>query len=359
MKCYTALDDISAYQRLKTKVARQLGQSERILAESFDPECTTPDRVDRPVKNLALSSLLRFYLERAARHGTMGRGPQTSAHALLDSLDDGYRLEFTRSGLIFDLARSGTDRESESGVEYHRIGSDLITELIDAIPTRRPGVPEPSDAVAEDSAEFGPDADGAATAPTLALLQLSVPRLADAEFRAPGREEADGADTPAQEELCRDDGENSAEDCSGAGDAPAFPADQMQPRRSEGSMDESVEEGAPALPGPQAESPVPHGTSSDASSAANQVPPRTETELDRRGCHEAPTIDAQPTTVTLDMSSAGSVPEIFLGVSRPSCSTACSVRLPDERSRSTSTRPTPSASSVSRERKELHPGQHR
>ncbi|MGW1735079.1 methylation-associated defense system ATP-binding protein MAD8 [Streptomyces sp. NPDC001999] len=318
VKCYTALDDISAYQRLKTKVAQQLGQSERILAESFDPECTTPDRVDRPVKNLALGSLLRFYLERAARHGTMGRGPRTSAHALLDSLDDGYRLEFTRSGLIFDLARSGTDRESEGGVEYHRIGSDLITELIDAIPTRRPGVPEPSDAVAEDSAEFGPDADGAATAPTLALLQLSVPRLADAEFRAPGSEEADEVDTPAQEELNRGDGENSAGDVSGADEAPASPADQMQPRRSEGSMDDVVEDAAPALPGPQAESPVTHGTPSDASSAANRVLPRTEAQLDGRGFHEAPTIDSQPTPVTPDTSPAESVPEIFLGVSRPS-----------------------------------------
>ncbi|NEE11258.1 hypothetical protein G3M58_32985, partial [Streptomyces sp. SID7499] len=169
VKCYTALDDIGAYQRLKTKVAQQLRQSETILAESFDPARSTPDRVDRPVKNLALSSMLRFYLERAVRHGTVGHTPRATAHALLDSLDDGYRLDFTRSGLIFDLARSGTDREHEDGVEYHRIGNDLITELINAIPTVRPDVP--ADALVAEPNGDAPEADGAATAPTLALLQ--------------------------------------------------------------------------------------------------------------------------------------------------------------------------------------------
>lgn len=140
MKCYTALDDISAYQRLKTKVVQQLERSQSVLAESFDTALSVLDRVDRPVKNLSLSSMLRFYLERAARHGTMKQTAHTSAGELLDSLDEGYQLQFTRSGLIFDLARTGTDGETDSGVEFHRIGNDLIDELIQAIPTVRPGV---------------------------------------------------------------------------------------------------------------------------------------------------------------------------------------------------------------------------
>ena len=140
VKCYTALDDVSAYQRLKTKVVQQLERSQIVLAESFDPDLVSPDRVDRPVKNLALASMLRFYLERAARHGTLNQTARTAAHQLLDSLDDGYRLHFTRSGLIFDLARTGSDRETDGGVEFHRIGRDLITELVEAIPTVRPDV---------------------------------------------------------------------------------------------------------------------------------------------------------------------------------------------------------------------------
>ncbi|MFD5655605.1 hypothetical protein [Streptomyces sp. NPDC127039] len=65
----------------------------------------------------------------------MGHASRAAAHALLDNLDDGYALRFTRSGLIFDLAREGTNSELDDEVEFHRIGSDLITELINAIPT--------------------------------------------------------------------------------------------------------------------------------------------------------------------------------------------------------------------------------
>ena len=185
VKCYTALDDVSTYQRLKTKVAQQLERSQTVLAEAFDPDLLSPDRVDRPVKNLSLASMLRFYLERAARHGILNQTARTAAQQLLDSLDDGYRLSFSRIGLIFDLARTGTDRETDSEVEFHRIGRDLVTELIEAIPTVRPSDPAQRDDPELVPPEGGaPMLDGAATAPTLALLPLSVPRPADAAFRA-------------------------------------------------------------------------------------------------------------------------------------------------------------------------------
>ncbi|WP_243436562.1 ATP-binding protein [Streptomyces sp. FH025] len=315
VKCYTALDDIGAYQRLKAKVAQQLGQSESILAESFDPARTTPDRVDRPVKNLALGSMLRFYLERAARHGTMGQEPRVSAHALLDSLDDGYRLDFTRSGLIFDLARSGTDRESEDGVEYHRIGRDLITELIDAIPTKRPSVPVLTDASVEEQEEAGPDADGAATAPTLALLQLAVPRLTDAGFRAPHAEDA-------RESVSNRAGEGEVEAAMDADagtsvldDVSAASAGHGQLRCADGSDAEPTavaEVPDSALAVPDVASPVVPPSDKD------EAPRRTETVVDWRGFHNAPTIDAQPGPVTPDSAPQGGIPDIFLGVTRPS-----------------------------------------
>ncbi|WP_232027010.1 methylation-associated defense system ATP-binding protein MAD8 [Streptomyces lincolnensis] len=186
VKCYTVLDDVGAYERLKVKVTQQLARSQSVLSESFDPNLTTPDRVDRPVKNLTLASMLRFYVERAARHGTLNQSSRTAAHRVLDSLDDGYQLRFTQSGLIFDLARPGTDQETDGEVEFHRIGHDLITELIDAIPTVRPGGPELQDDAepTEGDADTSAPDDDATTTPTLARLTLSVPRLADAAFRA-------------------------------------------------------------------------------------------------------------------------------------------------------------------------------
>ncbi|MGW2613286.1 methylation-associated defense system ATP-binding protein MAD8 [Streptomyces sp. NPDC001500] len=319
VKCYTALDDIGAYQRLKTKVTQQLGRSQTVLTESFDPAHIYPDRVDRPVKNLAFGSLLRFYLERAARHGTMGQAPRAAAHALLDSLDDGYALHFTRSGLIFDLAREGTDRELDGEVEFHRIGSDLITELINAIPTVRPGVPAPTDLAVEEQE------DGATTAPTLALSQLAVPRLSDAEFRAPDvQDEGDAKD--AQEEdrgqagggkamtiLDTDEVANGNETTPLT--APERAGRETGPGQSVATLTVPGADAAGAVP----VSPSPEGTSSAAPPPGGTGNPlRTGTVPESQNFHKSPTTDAQATSVTPGSASPGSLPEIFLGVTRPS-----------------------------------------
>ena len=186
VKCYTELQDIGAYEQLKTRAARQLTRSEEVLTAAFDPHHDDPDRVDRSAKNLEFGTMLSFYLERARRHGTMDEGPHRAAHRLLDRLDEGYRLDFTRSGLVFDLARSGTEREHDHAVEFHRIGVDLITELLEAIPTVQ----------AKPIVDTGPESDDEDTrdlVPTLAPLQLSVPRLTDAAFHGPTGSAADPA----------------------------------------------------------------------------------------------------------------------------------------------------------------------
>ncbi|WP_274912538.1 methylation-associated defense system ATP-binding protein MAD8 [Streptomyces sp. WZ-12] len=320
VKCYTALDDIGAYQRLKAKVTQQLGRSQTVLTESFDPAHINPDRVDRPVKNLALGSLLRFYLERAARHRTMGHAPRTAAHALLDSLDDGYALHFTRSGLIFDLAREGTDRELDDEVEFHRIGSDLITELINAIPTVRPGVPAPTAPAVEEQEE-----NGAATAPTLALSQLAVPRLSDAEFRAPDvQDERDAKD--AQEEDRGQAGGGKAVTILDTDEVPngneTTPLTASERAGRETGPAQSV--AAMTVPGADAAGAVPLSLSSEGTSSAAPPPGgtgnplRTGTVPESQGFHESPTNDAQPTSVTPGPASPGGLPEIFLGVTRPS-----------------------------------------
>lgn len=346
VKCYTALDDIGAYQRLKAKVTQQLGRSQTVLTESFDPAHINPDRVDRPVKNLALGSLLRFYLERAARHGTMGHAPRTTAHALLDSLDDGYALHFTRSGLIFDLAREGTDRELDDEVEFHRIGRDLITELINAIPTVRPGVPAPTDLAVEEE-------NGGATAPTLAMSQLAVPRLSDAEFRAPDvQDERDAKD--AQEE---DRGQ------AGGGTAVTI-LDTDEVANGNETRPLTAPESAGREPGPAqsvatltvpASDVVPASRSSEGTSSAAPPPGgtgnplRTGTVPESQGFHESPTIDAQPTSGTPGSASPGASPRSSSASPAPPHNTVYSAKWPAGKSRSISTKPTPSASSAYKE----------
>ena len=80
----------------------------------------------------------------------------------------GYRLRFTKTGLIFDLSAGGTESSSEGGVEYHQIGRDLIEELLDALPT---------DPVLAAKGE----------GLSASTLDVSLPKLSTAAFRAPDR----------------------------------------------------------------------------------------------------------------------------------------------------------------------------
>ena len=107
--------------------------AEAVLAHHFDPQRTPQDRPDRAFKTREFALLLEFYLERAERYGAISRDAADEARFFVHTLDDGYHLAFTRSALIFDFAKPGTEPpESESGIEYHRIGVDLIRQLVDA-----------------------------------------------------------------------------------------------------------------------------------------------------------------------------------------------------------------------------------
>ncbi|MDQ1015770.1 methylation-associated defense system ATP-binding protein MAD8 [Streptomyces afghaniensis] len=279
VKCYTALNDIGAYQQLKAKVAEQLERSQDVLATAFDPNRSTPDRVDRSVKNLALSSMLRFYLTRAFRHGTMSRAPYEAAHRLLDRLDDGYTLQFTRRGLIFDLARSGTDRELEHSVEFHRIGRDLIKELIDAIPTVQNKVhSQPRDLETSDDVPDG----GGDPAATLSRLDLTVPRFTDAAFRAPEVEDIHTRPTP----------------------------DQETPAALE-AVEETSERGATDV-SPGSQQPLPSAAPSELpQQEARPEPAASPTIVGPTAFHDSPATDAPHKVPAL-------VPDAFLGVMRPS-----------------------------------------
>jgi len=133
VKCYSGVGDLAAYSALKSSIAEQIAQSEQVLAVHFDPLRTPQDRPDRAFKTRELALLLEFYLERAERYGAISRDAADEARYFVHTLDDGYRLTFTRSALIFDFAKPGTEpSESEGGIEYHRIGVDLIRQLVEA-----------------------------------------------------------------------------------------------------------------------------------------------------------------------------------------------------------------------------------
>lgn len=136
VKCYAQVGDVAAYNQLKADIVEQLKQSEDVISFHFDPSRFAVDRIDRLAKTRELVELVEFYLDRAERYGIVTPAAASEARFFLRTMEDGYRLAFTRSALIFDFQRPGTeDPDTEAGIEFHRIGVDLIRQLIDAAAT--------------------------------------------------------------------------------------------------------------------------------------------------------------------------------------------------------------------------------
>lgn len=169
VKCYSQVGDLSAWVQLKEKIAQQLQTSAHVIAHHFDPGRHAKDRPDRLVKTRELVMLVGFYLERAVRYGLMDAEIAGEGRKALAGLENGYSLDFTKSALIFDFDQPGTETaERENGIEYHRIGKDLIHQLV-AAAVERPAIQE----------SFDPTHSR-----TLSLsdIVLSLPKLAEAAF---------------------------------------------------------------------------------------------------------------------------------------------------------------------------------
>ncbi len=130
VKCYKSLggqDNLEKFNQLKDKIAEQIQQSEKVLRQHFEDS----QRADRLLKINEFTTLLNFYLERSLRYQLINPDIAAEARGFLSSLEDGYQLDFTHSGLIFDFEQTGTESpDLEEGIEYHRIGFDLIENLI-------------------------------------------------------------------------------------------------------------------------------------------------------------------------------------------------------------------------------------
>lgn len=137
VKCYSQVGDVAAYAQLKSSITDQISQSERVLAYHFDPKMIEVDRPDRPIKNRDLAALLGFYLDRSERYGIVLPEAAEEARYFLRRLDETpYTLKFTRSAVVFDFSKPGTEpAEHDNGIEFYRIGSDLIQQLVESAVT--------------------------------------------------------------------------------------------------------------------------------------------------------------------------------------------------------------------------------
>ncbi|MFF2317537.1 ATP-binding protein [Arthrobacter sp. NPDC058097] len=135
VKAYSRIRNVAEHEALQRSIIEQVETSQSVLASLFDPNAADPDRVDRAVKNVELSALLRFYLERSERYKMVRRSVSTHARRLLETLDDGFNLCFNRVGLIFELSGESSAPVTVDGVEFHHIGRNEIDELLSAVPT--------------------------------------------------------------------------------------------------------------------------------------------------------------------------------------------------------------------------------
>jgi len=185
VKCYTAVGDLTAYAVLKDRIATQIAQSQDVLSLHFDPHRATADRADRLIKTRELVALLEFYLDRGVRYGIMDERAAEEARFLLRSLEDGYRLVFTRSAIVFDFEKDGSEVEHEHGIEFHRVGSNLIRELVEA------AAPTPEEKAASSEA-LEPEAPAAERSEAELTRRRrrtpSIPALEAAAFLGPSRE---------------------------------------------------------------------------------------------------------------------------------------------------------------------------
>ena len=207
VKCYAQNLGLSGYGQLKERITEQLNQSERILQRHFDPQRTTPDRPDRLFKTHELVTLLEFYLERGLRYGLMEQDAGEEARTFLDQLEEGYTLRFSRSGVVFDFDKPGTEpAEHEVGIEFHRVGSDLIRSLLNHAAEKmpQPTIDSDDDRVGGDEDEK--DMRNAVSAPT-------IPRLDSAAFLVENRSRSTtdlGTEAAAVDESSVPSGKESA-----------------------------------------------------------------------------------------------------------------------------------------------------
>jgi DNA phosphorothioation-dependent restriction protein DptH len=105
------------------------------------------------------------------------------ARRFLETLEGGYVLRFTRSALVFDFDKPGTEPpDNEVGIEFHRVGNDLIRALVYQL------APQPSTLPStEGSSE---DGAGAIAMEGMPPSNPPIPRLDAAAFLVAKRQRA-------------------------------------------------------------------------------------------------------------------------------------------------------------------------
>ena len=133
VKLRSYLGDINGYLSLRQEIENQLNNTEVELRKQFDPSIHYKDRIDRQLKTRELITLLTFYLQRSQRYGLVSKEAGDVFTQFILSLDEGYKIEASGVGLIFDFSSEDLFVDEEhAGLIFYRVGKDYLQRLTDS-----------------------------------------------------------------------------------------------------------------------------------------------------------------------------------------------------------------------------------
>lgn len=132
VKCRTGLHG-DAETQLEEKIYSQIEHSIKAFRTHFEIGYgSATDRIDRPIKNLELRTLLEFYIRRAARFDQLDGQVRKRYLEFCAALDEGYSMSFSPLEIIYNFSASHAHRK-EQNEQFTRyvIGKQLIDEIMD------------------------------------------------------------------------------------------------------------------------------------------------------------------------------------------------------------------------------------
>ncbi len=133
IKCRASLSEMDKSE-LKSKIKEQINNTIEILRYHFAPDFhLSEDRLDREIKNKELKSFLSFYIERAARYNYLEPQVAVLYNDFINSLDNGYEINFKQFGFIYDFSSSIKHIKElyDNDLVIYSFGEKLIEEILD------------------------------------------------------------------------------------------------------------------------------------------------------------------------------------------------------------------------------------
>lgn len=131
VKCRKSLSEPDR-ETLKNKMQQQIANTIAALKSHFDKSQGGTDRLDRELKNKELKGLLEFYIKRALRYEHLDANTFDAYINFLQTLDQGFTLQFKELGVIYDFSSSVRQRKEKETEQltFFTFGNTVIKDIL-------------------------------------------------------------------------------------------------------------------------------------------------------------------------------------------------------------------------------------